>query len=83
MTAAAMVAGFDRRRWAKVADWLAVGVAATLPWSTSATAILITAWLIVILATLNVASLRQELVTAAGLLPVLLWVLAADRYVVG
>ena len=77
MTAAAMVAGFDRQRWAKVADWLAVGVAATLPWSTSATAILITAWLIVILATLNVASLRQELATAAGLLPVLLWVLAA------
>ena len=72
-----MLAGFDRQRLAKVADWLAVAVAVTLPWSTTATAIFITGWLIVVLATLNIAALRQELFTAAGLLPVLLWVLAA------
>lgn len=77
MAAATMSAGFDRQRWAKVADWLAVAVAVTLPWSTTATAIFITGWLIVVLATLNVAALRKELASAAGLLPVLLWVLAA------
>ncbi len=77
MAAATMSAGFDRQRWAKVADWLAVAVAVTLPWSTTATAIFITGWLIVVLATLNVAALRKELASAAGLFPVLLWVLAA------
>ena len=56
MTAATMSAGFDRQRWAKVADWLAVAVAVTLPWSTTATAIFITGWLIVVLATLNIGS---------------------------
>jgi hypothetical protein len=77
MTAATMSAGFDRQRWVKVADWLAVAVAVALPWSTTATAIFITGWLIVILATLNIGALRKELMTAAGVLPVLLWVLAA------
>ncbi len=77
MMAAITLAGFDRQRWSRVADWLAVAVAVTLPWSTTATAIFITAWLIVILATLNVGALRRELMTAAGMLPVLLWVLAA------
>ena len=77
MTAATMLAGFDRQRLVKVADWLAVGVAVTLPWSTTATGIFIAGWLIVILATLNIGALRQNLATAAGLLPVLLWVLAA------
>jgi O-antigen ligase len=77
MTAATMPAGFDRRRWARVADWLAVAVAVTLPWSTTATAIFITAWLIVVLATLNIGAFRRELMTAAGMLPVLLWLRAA------
>jgi O-antigen ligase len=72
-----MWAGFDRQRWARLADWLAVAVAVTLPWSTSATAIFITAWLIVVLATLDFGAFRKDLMTAAGLLPVLLWVLAA------
>ncbi|MGO9703359.1 MAG: ligase, partial [Xanthobacteraceae bacterium] len=52
-------------------------MAVTLPWSTTATAIFITGWLIVTLATLNIGALRQDLATAAGLLPVLLWVVAA------
>ena len=73
----AMLAGFDRSRWAAVADWLAVGVAVTLPWSTTATAIFIALWLLAVLPTLDAASLRRELTTAAGFLPVLLWVLAA------
>jgi O-antigen ligase len=61
----------------KIADWLAVGVAVSLPWSTSATSILIAAWLVAGLLCLDVAALRRELATAAGGLPVLLWALAA------
>jgi len=67
----------DLRMLAQLADWLAVGVAVSLPWSTSATGILIAAWLIAVLPTLDIASVRRELATAAGGLPVLLWVLAA------
>jgi hypothetical protein len=59
------------------ADWLAIGVAISLPWSTSATGILIAAWLLVLLPSVEVAEFRRELATAAGGLPVLLWMLAA------
>ncbi len=64
-------------RLEQLADWLAVAVAVSLPWSTSASGILIAAWLIAVLPTLDIASVRRELATAAGGLPVLLWVLAA------
>jgi O-antigen ligase len=64
-------------RFASVADWLAVGVAASLPWSTSATSILVVLWLLALLPTLDLAALRRELRTLAGGLPVLLWLLAA------
>ena len=57
------------------ADWLAVAVAASLPWSTSATAILIVAWLVTVVPTLNWPDLRRELLMPAGGLPVLLVVL--------
>jgi O-antigen ligase len=62
---------------AACADWFAIGVAASLPWSTSAAGILVALWLISILPTVDVAALRQELLTAAGGLPILLWLLAA------
>lgn len=63
-------------------DCLAVGVAVALPWSTSATEILITLWLIAFLPTLfvpelDVATLRGVLARPAGFLPVLLCLLAA------
>jgi O-antigen ligase len=77
MTSLSILSGFDRLRWVRLADWLAVGVAVSLPLSTSATGILIALWLLVILATLDAGLLRRELATAAGFLPVLLWVLAA------
>jgi O-antigen ligase len=48
-----------------------------LPWSTSATAILIVLWLLVLGPTLKVASTRREVMSLAGGLPVLLWALAA------
>ena len=67
----------DRQALEQVADWLAVAVAVSLPWSTSATGILIVLWLLAVLPTLEVAAVRRELTTAAGGLPVLLWVLAA------
>ncbi len=67
---------FDRARLARVADWLAVGVAVAMPWSISASQILTAAWLLALLPTLDVAAIRRELRSAAGGLPVLLWLLA-------
>lgn len=67
----------DRQGLEKAADWLAVAVAVSLPWSTSATGILIVLWLLAVLPTLDVTAVRRELATAAGGLPVLLWALAA------
>jgi hypothetical protein len=78
MTALSTTAArFDRAFFANLADYLVVGVAAALPWSTTATSICIVAWLIVLLPTLDVAAVRREIVTVAGGLPVLLWCLAA------
>jgi O-antigen ligase len=67
----------DRRTFSQAADWLAVGVAVTLPWSTSATGILIALWLLAIVPTLDLAMVRRELASFAGGLPVLLWLFAA------
>ncbi|HEY7245077.1 MAG TPA: O-antigen ligase family protein [Xanthobacteraceae bacterium] len=61
----------------ELADWCALGVVASLPWSTSATGILIVLWLVCLLPTLHFAAIRREVLTAAGGLPVLLWLLAA------
>jgi hypothetical protein len=58
-----------------LADWLAVGVALALPWSTSLASIFIIAWLLAVLPTLDVATVRRELAAPAGGLPVLLWCL--------
>ncbi len=66
-----------RENFARHADWLAVAVAAALPWSTSATAILLVLWLVALAAASPLTALRRELATAAGALPVALWVLAA------
>jgi O-antigen ligase len=66
----------DRERLARVADGLVVAVAVSLPWSTSATGILVVAWLLVLIPTLEPAALRRELTTPAGALPVALWGLA-------
>lgn len=68
----ALATGIHFDRLTKAADWLAVAVAASLPWSTSATAILLVAWLVTVIPTLDWASLRRELTTPAGGLPILL-----------
>ncbi len=67
----------DRQNLQRAADWLAVAVAASLPWSTSATAIFIVLWLAALLPTLGVSALQRVLGSAAGGLPALLWALAA------
>jgi O-antigen ligase len=67
----------DLQTFAQAAHWLAVGVGVSLPWSTSATSILIVLWLLALVPTLDVAALRRELASAAGGLPVLLWLIAA------
>jgi O-antigen ligase len=66
---------FDRVRLELAADWLAVGAVAAMPWSTSISQILIVIWLVVLIPTLDVATLRREVQSLAGGLPVLLWLL--------
>jgi O-antigen ligase len=68
-------AAFLRRSGNRLADWLAVGVALALPWSTSATSIFIFAWLLAVLPTSDATAIKRELATPAGGLPVLLWFL--------
>ena len=65
----------DRGRWNRFADSVAVALAASLPWSTSATGIFATLLVVALIPTLSVADLRRVLLTAAGGLPVLLWAL--------
>ncbi len=68
---------FDRAKYARAADCLAVAVAVSLPWSTSATGILLAIWLAALIPTLDWVEVREELITAAGGLPVLLVLLGA------
>jgi len=77
MTAALRAKIPDPLALARLADWVAAGVAVSLPWSTSATSVLIALWLAAVLPTLSIDRVRRELATAAGGLPVLLWALAA------
>jgi O-antigen ligase len=77
VTSPSIVPGLARARLVQAADWLAVGVAVSLPWSTSATGIFVALWIIAVVPTLDVGMVRRQLTTAAGLLPVLLWLLAA------
>lgn len=67
---------FDRAVFARAADVLALLVAVSLPWSTSATSILIALWALALLPTLDLAALRRVLTTPAGGLPPTLWALA-------
>ncbi|MBN8964275.1 MAG: O-antigen ligase family protein [Rhizobiales bacterium] len=67
---------FDRERWQRFADSVAVALVVSLPWSTSATGILAAVWLIAVVPTLDGASVRRIMLTPAGGLPVLLCILA-------
>jgi O-antigen ligase len=72
-----VVKGAIGARLARIADGLAAAVALSLPWSTSATSILLVLWLIAVVPTLDPAAVRREATSAAGGLPLLLWALAA------
>jgi len=61
-----------RKKLATWADILAVAIAVSLPWSTSATAILVGAWFFTLVPVLRWDELRRDILTPAGGLPVLL-----------
>jgi len=61
-----------RKKLATVADIVAVAIAVSLPWSTSATAILVGLWFFTLVPVLRWDELRREILTPAGGLPVLL-----------
>src|SRR5437764_10646110 len=65
----------DVRPLARLAEWEIVTVAVALPWSTSATSILLVIWLITLIPTLDLTAIWREVKTPAGGLPVLLWLL--------
>jgi O-antigen ligase len=76
LESAAMIADVRvRERVVRVADGLVAAVAVSLPWSTSATSILIVLWLIALVPTLDAAAVRREVMSPAGGLPLLLWAL--------
>ena len=72
-----IASGVHLSRLSKIADGLAVAVAVSVPWSTSATSILLVLWLIALIPTLTWSDMRRELMTAIGGLPVLLFLLGA------
>lgn len=75
-TASSFQRVFDRALLARVADWLAVGVAASLPWSVSVSQILTVLWLVALVPTLDIPLVRRTLREPAAALPVALWLLA-------
>ena len=72
-----IAARFDQARLAVFADWVVVALAVSLPWSTSATSILVVVWLILFVPTLTWPDTRRVLTTTVGGLPVLLVLLGA------
>lgn len=62
----------DRPTLSKTADWLAVALAASLPWSTSGTSICAALWLLTIIPTLDLQSLRRVVFSPAGGAPLIL-----------
>lgn len=67
----------DRDAFVRLANWLAVALAASLPWSTSLTSIFAALWLIAVVPACDPASLRRVALTPAGGLPVLFFALGA------
>ena len=67
---------FGLKQLTLLADWETVAISVVLPWSTSATSILIVIWLVTVMPTLNLPIIWRELKTPAGGLPVALWLLA-------
>jgi O-antigen ligase len=68
----ALLSAERQKTLATGADILAVAIAISLPWSTSATGILVGLWFFTLVPVLRWGELRRELLTPAGGLPVLL-----------
>jgi O-antigen ligase len=66
----------DRARLATLSDYLAAAAIVSLPWSTSATSILVPLWAVAAALMLDGAALRRMLATPAATIPVALGVLA-------
>jgi O-antigen ligase len=62
----------NRKKLATAADILAMAIAVSLPWSTSASGILIGVWFFTLVTLLRWDEVRREILTPAGGLPVLL-----------
>ena len=62
----------SQKKLATVADILAVAIAVSLPWSTSATSILVGFWILAVAPVCRWDELRREILTPTGGLPVLL-----------
>lgn len=60
----------------RMADFLAAGMAIALPWSTSALAVLVVAWLLAVVPTIRRAEVDETLLLPVAYLPVLLFALA-------
>jgi O-antigen ligase len=75
MMALSPVVRLDYRLFGRLADRLVVLIAIALPWSISATAICIVAWLLAVLPSLDLGSVRREIQSPPGGLPVLFWCL--------
>jgi O-antigen ligase len=75
MAGLSIAASFGRVKLGQIADGLMVAAAVSLPWSTSALGILLVLWLLALIPTLEWPELRRELLTPAGGLPVLLFLL--------
>jgi O-antigen ligase len=76
-TAMVLPRAFRREVLSPLAAGLAAAAAASLPWSTSVTGILVALWLVASLPTLDVTALRHEILRPPGGLPVVLVGLAA------
>jgi O-antigen ligase len=74
-------ASSSRTQLMRLADFTVVAIAVALPWSTSATAVLIVTWLLALLPTFDAAIIRASYARSAseksaGASPVLLWALS-------
>jgi O-antigen ligase len=77
MTLAMKSTDTRRESLMRLADYLVVGIAIALPWSTSATVILICIWALVVIPTITPQEFKEEMTRPAAYLPVALFVLAA------
>src|SRR6185437_5122180 len=75
MASPSAVSRFEREKLTGIADWLAVALAVSLPWSTSATGILAVLWAIALIPSLEWEKVKNGVATPAGGLPVLLFAL--------